>query len=463
MFSLRFATPPEWVIILTFPPFVNPSAQAIEGVPFTEPDPHSRHVPLCSIAGWVAPAAYEIRPLLVCRSLGRRPFDWGSGWTGDIFYLPRGSSPILGFLFALGVLTEYHSTVPRSSCGVDRTSIISVDHVATTEDTPVRLGLGPYIDQCVFSPPRLDTSHGVVRLRNGPKGCLSKNFLTMTTENLGGRTPDTRRTTTTRQSLGPIPPQSYSRAVMANSAAAETEESRNKRSQYQWEIKFKCRSRASVNCKSRGVNPFPYYYIVNLSVYMKLLKSEVLIVRESDGKATVPHGCSDGRELRFSTPLEWPAPAPQCGNTQNYMIQETPVRLGLGPWNMIPVVLLPTPETYETRRAAVPAWIARGALQQGASSPRDLEDSTGGAGFPSAGVTRERVFSVDSRSSASKSRKTKTYSFCIHAARIARELAGSPFDSGSGHRVRAEESEDERGLAGLTQGSDFAHAGISAF
>ncbi|KAJ6533859.1 hypothetical protein DFH09DRAFT_1092236 [Mycena vulgaris] len=64
MFSLRFATPPVWVIILTFPPFVNPSAQAIEGVPFTEPDPQSRHVPLCSIAGWVAPAAYEIRPLL---------------------------------------------------------------------------------------------------------------------------------------------------------------------------------------------------------------------------------------------------------------------------------------------------------------------------------------------------------------------------------------------------------------
>ncbi|KAJ6487320.1 hypothetical protein DFH09DRAFT_1105897 [Mycena vulgaris] len=74
-------------------------------------------------------------------------------------------------------------------------------------------------------------------------------------------------------------------------------------------------------------------------------------------------------------------------------------------------------------------------LQQGASSPRDLEDLTGGAGFPSAGVTRERVFSVDSRSSTSKSRKTKTYSFCIHAARIERESGGSPFDSGSGHRV----------------------------
>ncbi|KAJ6499504.1 hypothetical protein DFH09DRAFT_1103040 [Mycena vulgaris] len=271
MFSLRFATPPEWVIILTFPPFVNPSAQAIEGVPFTEPDPHSRHVPLCSIAGWVAPAAYEIRPLLA----HPRYWDFSSlSYQGPVAVWT--APPLYRLNTSLLRRTRLFDS------GLDRTSI-----------TPF-----PVVK---------------FQLRSGPKGCLSKNFLTMTTENLGGRTPDTRRTTTTRQSLVTVPE------------------------------------------------------------YMKLLKPEVLIVRESDGKATnypkpfiikrygKPRP-NDAENLFDGTPdtsqgttrvfdtLEWPAPAPQCGNTQNYMIQETPVRLGLGPWNMIPVVLLPTPETYETRR-----------------------------------------------------------------------------------------------------------------
>ncbi|KAJ6533882.1 hypothetical protein DFH09DRAFT_1092260 [Mycena vulgaris] len=75
-----------------------------------------------------------------------------------------------------------------------------------------------------------------------------------------------------------------------------------------------------------------------------------------------------------------------------------------------------------------------GVLQQGGSSTQDLStlDHIAFVSSANRGFDRGNKIPIGS---ASKSRKTKTYSFCIHAARIERESGGSPFDSGSGHRV----------------------------